>query len=77
METMYDRIKRMNLYEMKDFVYWVYMNGNKDGEEKVCDSNGFYSYFGGGMLTKNVDEVMPNDTVDDLWDNFEKIFGKL
>lgn len=73
METMYERIKRMTKDEMRNFVYWVYMNGNKDGEVYCCDSEA--GYFGGYMLTKPVSEVMPNDTVDDLWDNFEKIFG--
>lgn len=67
METMYDRIKRMSLGEMKDFIYWVYLNGNKDGEEHMCDSGGFGTYFGGFMLTMPVSEVMPNDNVEDLW----------
>lgn len=75
METMYERIKRMNMYEMKEFIYWVYMNGNEDGKEYRRDSGGFTSYFCGGMLNKPVNDVMPNDNVDDLWDNFEEVYG--
>lgn len=67
METMYDRIKRMTLGEMKEFVYWVYMNGNKDGEENICDSGGFETYFGGFVLTIPANELMPNGNVEDLW----------
>lgn len=75
METMYERIKRMTMYEMKEFIYWVYMNGNKDGEEYQCDSGGFTSYFGGYMLNKLASEVMPHDNTDDLWDDFKEIYG--
>ena len=75
MESMYERVKRMTLDEMRHFVYWVYMNGNKDGEDGLCDSCGFGSYFGGHMLTKDAVEVMPNDIVDDLWDRFDEVYG--
>lgn len=74
METMYERIKRMTEDEMRNFVYWVYLNGNEDGKLHCCDSE--TGYFGGYMLTKLVHEVMPHDSIDDLWDNFERIFGK-
>jgi hypothetical protein len=76
METMYERIKRMTMDEMREFIYWVYLNGNEDGEVGCCDSSGYGSYFGGYMLTIDAVEVMPNDIVDDLWDNFNKVFGK-
>lgn len=72
METMYDRIKRMNEDEMRNFIYWVYLNGNKDGEMGYCDSDA--GYFGRYMLTNYASDIMPNDAVDDLWDTFEKIF---
>lgn len=72
METMYERVKRMTEDEMRNFVYWVYLNGKEDGEIGYCDSEA--GYFGGHMLTLPVNEVMPNDAVDDLWDVFEKIF---
>lgn len=65
METMYERIKRMTPEEMKHFVYWVYMMGNEDGYHQCCDSSS--GYFGGYMLTLNRDEVMPHDTIGDLW----------
>lgn len=74
METMYERIKRMTEDEMRNFVYWVYLNGNEDGKIHCCDSEA--GYFGGYMLTKLAHEVMPHDSIDDLWDNFERIFGK-
>jgi hypothetical protein len=73
METMYERIKRMTPEEMKEFVYWVYLNGNRDGERGYEDSPG--SYFGGHMLTMNAKQVMPDDSTDDLWDNFEETYG--
>lgn len=55
--NMYERIKSMTKEEMQDFVYWVYMNGNADGEENLCDSYG-NSYFGGAMLDMDADDVM-------------------
>ena len=59
METMYERIKRMSKEEMRDFIYWVYMNGNEDGKENCCDTYGNHTYFGGYMLDKDADDVMP------------------
>ena len=73
-ETMYDRIKRMTPDEMRQFIYWVYRNGNEDGKTNSCDSPG--AYFGGAMLHKDVREVMPNNKVEELWDSFEEIYGK-
>lgn len=73
METMYERIKRMTKDEMKSFIYWVYMNGNEDGDIGCCDSE--LGYFGGHMLNRPVENVMPNDSVKDLWDNFNKVFN--
>lgn len=72
METMYERIKRMTQEEMKQFVYWVYLCGNRDGAKNYEDSPG--SYFGGHMLTMNAKQVMPDDSVNDLWDNFKEIW---
>ena len=69
METMYDRIKRMSKEEMKKFIYLVYLCGNRDGIDMYCDSPEC-SYFGGYMLTLNVTEVMPNNSVDDLYDTW-------
>lgn len=70
MEKMYERIKKMDLNEMKEFVYWVYLMGNEDGWNQCCDSEG--SYFGGHMLTLDREEVMPNDNIDDLWEKLDK-----
>ena len=66
METMYERIKRMTESEMKEFVYAVYLCGNYDGKENLCDSP-TGSYFGDHMLTLNARELMPNDSVDELY----------
>ena len=73
-ETMYARIKRMTPEEMKEFIYWVYLNGNEDGKTNSCDSPG--SYFAEAMLTKSATEVMPNNKVEDLWDDFMARFRK-
>ena len=70
METMYERIKRMNPDEMRDFVYWVYLMGNEDGYYRYCDSNG--GYFGRQMLTLDREEVMPNDSIGDLWEKLDE-----
>lgn len=67
METMYERIKRMSEEEMREFVYFVYLCGNRDAKDHYCDSKGS-GYFGGKMLTKQAKEVMPHDNVQDLWD---------
>ena len=76
METMYDRIKRMTPEEMQHFVYWVYSCGNEDGFRGLEDSPGMCSFFGGYMLTKERAELMPNDSIDDLWDRFEQTYRK-
>lgn len=73
METMYERIKRMTAEEMRQFVYWVYLCGNRDGENGLEDSPS--AYFGGHMLTMNAKQVMPNDDAKDLWDNFKEIWN--
>lgn len=70
-EKMYERIKRMTLDEMKCFVYWVYLMGNEDGWNQCCDSND--GYFSGHMLTLDREEVMPNDSIDDLWEKLDKV----
>lgn len=45
METMYDRIKRMDKHELAEFIYIVYQVGVKDGEQNLCDSPmGFFEY---------------------------------
>ena len=74
--TMYERVKCMTPEEMRQFVYWVYMCGNKDGTKDVQDSHGTWSFFGGAMLNMDSDEVMPNDNINDLWDRFEETYGK-
>lgn len=38
METMYDRIKRMDKHEFAEFIYIVYQAGVRDGEQNLCDS---------------------------------------
>lgn len=38
METMYDRIKRMDKHEFAEFIYVVYQAGVRDGEQNLCDS---------------------------------------
>ena len=68
METMYGRIKRMTLGEMREFVYWVYSCGNRDGADGLEDSPVACSYFGGYMLIERASEIMPHDHVSDLWD---------
>ena len=75
METMHERIKRMTEEEMREFVYFVYLCGNRDARDYYCDSKR-NSYFGGNMLTKSVTEVMPNDSVQDLWDAFKRMYRR-
>ncbi len=70
METMYNRIKNMSMEEMKCFVYWVYLMGNEDGWNQCCDSEG--GYFGGHMITLDREEVMPNDSIGDLWEKLDE-----
>ena len=75
METMYERIKRMSESEMREFVYFVYLCGNRDGADHYCDTKG-NSYFGCHMLTKEAKEVMPNDDVQDLWNAFKTMYRR-
>lgn len=70
MENMYERIKRMTEDEMRCFIYWVYLMGNEDGYAQCCDSEG--GYFGGYMLTLDREEVMPNDSISDLWKKLDE-----
>lgn len=70
METMYERIKRMTKDEMRCFVYWVYLMGNEDGYAQCCDSE--RGYFGSHMLTIDREEVMPSDSISDLWDKLDE-----
>lgn len=74
--TMHERVKRMSPEELRQFVYWVYLCGNRDGRQYMEDSP-VVSYFGGVMLNMDSTEVMPNDNVRDLWDNFEKVYDKM
>ena len=74
--NMYERVKSMSPEELRQFVYWVYMCGNRDGREHLEDSP-VISYFGGAMLNMDSTEVMPNNNVKDLWDNFEKVYNKM
>lgn len=74
MENMYERIKKMTPEEMRQFVYWVYLCGNRDGECGQEDSpDGF---FGGAILAEKANEVIPNDSTDDLWDMFKATYGR-
>ena len=67
-KTMYERIKNMTEEEMKNFIYMVYLVGNNDGKNYMCDSPS--GYFGCAMLNKDAKELMPNDNVDDLWNKW-------
>lgn len=70
---MYNRIKSMTPLEMQDFIYWVYLNGNRDGREGLEDSYGSTrSYFGGHMLTMPEKDVIPDGIVEHLLDNFDE-----
>lgn len=64
MNTMYEHIKNMSMKEMREFIYWVYMCGNKDGKENLCDTYD-NSYFGGMMLTMRAESVI-NDMLEDF-----------
>lgn len=70
METMYQRIKRMTEGEMRSFVYLVYMCGNRDGKDGLCDSPN-KSYFGTELMNINAKDLMPNDNVIDLWHSWD------
>lgn len=67
-KTMYERIKDMSEEEMKGFIYMVYLAGNNDGKNNMCDSPS--GYFGGVMLNMDASEVMKNDDVNSLWDKW-------
>ena len=56
---MYNCIKNMTREQMRDFIYCVYMNGNADGNENLCDDYGNHTYFGGAMLYMDMADVMP------------------
>lgn len=71
-KNMYDRVKLMSMDEMKQFIYWVYRCGNKDGCNDCEDSPS--GYFGGHLLTLPVEELMPNDTIEDIWDKFLEMY---
>ena len=63
--TLYERVKQMTLEEMKTFLYWVYLSGNKDGSEDLQDSPS--GYFGGYFLTLDAKEVLTNNDVNTLF----------
>lgn len=69
MQSMYERIKSMSEDEMQQFIYWVYLNGTSDGSKGLEDSPS--GYFG-IIIHRNVNEIMPNNSIDDLWDKLEK-----
>lgn len=71
-ENIYERVKHMSMDEMKQFVYWIYRCGNKDGRNDREDSPS--GYFGGHVLTLPVVELMPNDTIEDIWDKFFEMY---
>ena len=56
MKTAYDKVKEMSLEEMETFIYWVYMNGNLDGQYSHEDSP-YTSYFGGQLLRSKSSEI--------------------
>ena len=69
-KTMYDRIKNMSMDEMKCFVYWVYLMGNEDGRHNRCDSES--GYFAGHMISLDREDVMPTDSISDLWEKLDE-----
>ena len=69
METMYERIKRMSEKEMGEFLYAIYLFGNKDGSEMLCDSPES-SYFKNNLINAKANNLMPSDNVSDLYDSF-------
>lgn len=68
--TLYERIKQMTFDEMKAFLYWVYLSGNKDGSEDLQDSPS--GYFGGYFLTLDAKEVIKDDDFNSLFDNAQQ-----
>ena len=70
METLYDRIKRMDKHELAELIYVVYQAGVKDGEQNLCDSPA--GFFGCGyFLNDNAKAWMPNDKPEDLYDTWD------
>ena len=69
MKTAYDKVKEMSLEEMETFIYWVYMNGNLDGQYSHEDSP-YTSYFGGQLLRSKSSEIP--ESIDDLWSIYEE-----
>lgn len=67
-EKMYERVKRMTKEELRDFIYYVYLSGNKDGQCNCEDSPS--GYFGKVLDFERVN-LMPNDQVDDLVNTWE------
>lgn len=61
-ETMFDRIKRMDESEMNSFLRFVYENAERDGYDGIGDHDYMTK-----LLAKSSREIMPNDTVEDLW----------
>ena len=58
-EPMCDRIREMTNDELKNFIYWVYQQGNRDGRDGVGDSE--MGFFGGAILAYSA------DTIEYLW----------
>ena len=48
----------------------VYLCGNEEGKHSLCDTSNAGYFSGGLMLEKDVNEVMPNDDVNDIWDTW-------
>ena len=69
METMYERIKRMTKSEMEYFIYMVYLCGNKDGKDGLCNSPDC-SYFGDTILNVRADDLMPHDDITELYESW-------
>lgn len=57
--NMYEFIRSMSKEQMRDFIYWVYMNGHADAKYKLCDNYGDCGYFDGTILNMDMADVMP------------------
>lgn len=69
----YDRIKKMTEEEMSAFIYWVYMNGNADGERGAQDSP--MGFFGKQFIHMDANDLFPTNNVnEDLWNRFEETY---
>lgn len=75
MKTMYERIKSMTKEEMGQFIYWVYMNGNRDGKTGYCDDVSAFFGSHGYLLNRPVYSIMPHNITDDLWDIFDENYN--